>query len=92
MVSQEIIEQIFQEIVDLQYLMLNEHYDDELKSILQRHLDKVFAILIEQWEERLENWKKNPEIAKGMDPRVAMGVQESRLQTLKRCIRELKEF
>jgi len=46
--------------------------------------------LIKLWENRLQRFSHNPEIAKGMDTRTAMGVQHARLVTLKQCIKELR--
>ena len=48
--------------------------------------------LIELWKNRLQRFEQNPEIAKGMDTRTAMGVQHARLTALKECIKELNEL
>ncbi len=46
--------------------------------------------LIDRWQERLERFHKRPEVAKGMDPRTALGVQHARTVVLKECIEELE--
>ena len=47
--------------------------------------------LIEKWEERLKRFHKNPDVAKGMDARTAMGVQHGRTIALQDCLKELVE-
>ncbi len=44
-----------------------------------------------KWKERLKRFENNSYVAKNMDPRVAMGVQEARKTTLLDCLRELEE-
>ena len=47
--------------------------------------------LIALWRERLQRFEENPEVTKGMDESVAMGVQTGRIITLAQCIRELEK-
>lgn len=47
--------------------------------------------LLKLWKDRLERFKQKPEVAKGMDPATAMGVQHGRLTALKDCIVELEQ-
>lgn len=46
--------------------------------------------LIKKWQERLMSFRCNPEIAKGMDNRTALGVQHGRTAALSDCINELE--
>jgi hypothetical protein len=50
------------------------------------HVEK----LIQEWRDRLQRFELRPEIAKGMDEAVAMGVQQGRITALKQCIKELE--
>jgi hypothetical protein len=47
--------------------------------------------LIAKWKARLDRFKRNPEIAKGMDPATAMGVQHGRVKALEICLKELED-
>jgi len=46
--------------------------------------------LLATWKERLERFKANPSVAKGMDTKVAMGTQNARVVLLTDCIEELE--
>lgn len=48
--------------------------------------------LLEVWKERLERFQNHPEIAKGVDSILAMGIQKGRVTALKECIQELEEL
>ncbi len=47
--------------------------------------------LTDRWQERLQRFQSHPEVAKGMDEKVAMGVQHGRITALKQCIEELSK-
>jgi len=46
--------------------------------------------LLATWKERLERFKAYPQVAKGMDTKVAMGAQNARVILLTDCIEELE--
>ena len=46
--------------------------------------------LLKKLEERLQRFRDCPEIVKGMNEPVAMGVQHGRIVALKTCIEELR--
>lgn len=48
--------------------------------------------LLKLWKERLRRFEKRPEVARGINSNVAMGVQHGRTMALKQCIEELEEM
>ena len=44
------------------------------------------------WQDRLERFLNNANIAKGMDSNTAMGVQHGRTIALKECLDDLKQM
>ena len=87
---------MFQEISGAEGLHPNEYYDTKLMSIIHNSLNKAvsatFSPIIAKWEKRLERFKQNPDIAKGMDFKVASGVDSGRTRALADCIKDLKEL
>lgn len=48
--------------------------------------------LVSLWQDKLERFMNNPDIAKGMDANTAMGVQYGRTIALKQCLDDLKQI
>lgn len=48
--------------------------------------------LLQKWKNRLQRFRDNPAVAKGMDNRTAMGVQNGRVITMECCIEELEKL
>lgn len=69
-------------------------FEDAAKFLVQEFekLQKKLKDLTENQDLRLQRYITNPKVAKGMDEKVAMGVQHARITELKLCQEELKDI
>lgn len=61
-------------------------------NLIKNELRNTLKDLTEKHGLRLERYIANPQVAKGMDATVAMGVQHGRIKELKLCQQELKDI
>lgn len=69
-------------------------FEDAAKFLMQQFekVQKQLNDLMENHDLRLKRYIANPQVAKGMDEKVAMGVQHGRTTELKLCQEELKDI